>query len=443
MTPIETETSTLKAIVSRYTAHRQSAAAELDELQLQPEDFTHKETQALYAAMSSAIVNQKPLDVIEMCAVTKARVRPAFVAEVVLSTESLFEAGMMRSRVLRLRDDAQRRRITETLHGILALLKSQETTEACLGELERVCQGLTGTGQRGAKPLDGSLMALVDKLEAIQSGAREATLQTGIEALDYAIGGLQPTLTIIGALPGVGKSALLVSIVRNIVARGLKVGVLSLEDERDWLTDRIMSEAASVPLFVLGNKPLSKSQMDRITDASSGVYEMLKNILVDDSPAMSPAEVVASARGMVARGCRAIIVDHLGEIRLNRSERHDLDVQDALQDLRGIAKHYRVPVVVACHLRRREGLNIDSIPRLTDFAFSASIERCARVALGLFRPKLEHPTDPVMMGIEVLKQTKGPANFNFKLNVGKLSGTVQQTPVSQAMKTQFGDWRES
>ena len=117
-------------------------------------------------------------------------------------------------------------------------------------------------------------------------------------------------------------------------------------------------------------------------------------------------------------------------------------MQEALQDLRGIAKTYRVPVVVLCHLRRREGLNIDAVPKLTDFAFSAAIERCARVALGLFRPKGDAP-DEVLLGVEVLKQTKGPANFNFRLNVGRLSATVQATPVSSAMREKFGPWRDS
>lgn len=433
---------TLKAIAGSYADNRDATADLLDELQLEPSDFTLAAHQALFAGLASAIRARGPLDVIALADSVKSRASPALVADVVCTTEGFLNPGLMRSRVELVRDIARRRRIAESLHGLMRLLDSDASTDSCLGEVERVTRALGGSATRGARSLESSVLTLVEKLEAVQSGRRESTLETGIDALDYAIGGLQPTLTIVGALPGVGKSALFAAIARNLASRGIKVGVLSLEDERDWLTERLLAEAASVPLFVMGNKPLTSAQMGRVNDCSNATHEMLKNILVDDSLAMSPSEVVASARSMVARGCRAVLVDHLGEIRLNRTERHDLDVQEALQDLRGIAKTYRVPVVVACHLRRREGLNIDSTPRLTDFAFSAAIERCARVALGLFRPKADRP-DEVLMGVEVLKQTKGPANFNFKLNVGRLSGTVVETPVSSAMRAEFGPWRDA
>ena len=442
MKPAQAEILTLKALVGTYADNRSTAAALLDELELGVSDFTDKSTQALFSALAPAIRAGRPLDVVQLSATTRGHTPPAVVADVVCTEDGFLNPGLAHSRIQTLRDSARRRRIAETLRGLNALVMSDTPTDAVLGELERVVRELGGTSARGARTLEGSLMGLVEKLEEVQSGRREATLETGIEALDYAIGGLQPTLTIVGALPGVGKSALFAAIARNLSARGVKVGVLSLEDEREWLAERLLAEAASVPLFVMGNKPLTTAQMGRINDVANTVHANLQNIYVDDSQAMSPAEVVASARAMVARGCRAVLVDHLGEIRLSRSERHDLDVQEALQDLRGIAKTYRVPVVVACHLRRREGLNIDAIPRLTDFAFSAAIERCARVALGLFRPKGDRP-DEVLMGIEVLKQTKGPANFNFRLNVGRLSGTVVATPVSSAMRQEFGAWRDA
>jgi replicative DNA helicase len=441
MKPTHIEVLTLQAIAGSYAESRESTASLLDELKLEPSDFVVSHHQALFAALASAVRDRQPLDVVALASSLHGRAPAALVADVVCTTEGFLNAGLMRSRIEVLRDKARRRKVAESLHGLVQLLETESSTDAVLGEIERVTRELGGDVTRGAQSLEGSLMGLIDKLEAVQCGRREATLETGIEALDYAIGGLQPTLTIVGALPGVGKSALFAAIARNLATRRVKVGVLSLEDERDWLTERLLAEASAVPLFVMGNKPLTSAQMARVNDNGSSVHEMLKNIIVDDSLAMTPADVVASARSMVARGCRAVLVDHLGEIRLNRTERHDLDVQEALQDLRGIAKTYRVPVVVACHLRRREGLNIDSVPRLTDFAFSAAIERCARVALGLFRPKADRP-DEVLMGIEVLKQTKGPANFNFKLNVGRLSGTVVATPVSAAMRAEFGPWRD-
>lgn len=441
MKQTEAEALTLKAVVAAYASDASGTRAMVDELRLDGSDFTGPAHQALFAAIASAMTEGRPVDLLEVSRAAAKHCTWATAVDVVMGADAYAVPGLASSRIAALKDLSRRRRLSETLRSLQGLLASETSTDAVLGEVERVLRSVDGDGGRGATSLDGSLMALVDKLEAVQSGRRESTLLTDIEILDYAIGGLQPTLTMVGALPGVGKSALLSSIARNLAARGLKVGVMSLEDEREWLAERILAEAASVPLFVLGNRPLTSVQMQRIDEKAQGVHALLQHILVDDSLAMGPREIVASARNMVARGCRAVIVDHLGEIRLNRSERHDLDVQEALQDLRGIAKTYRVPVVVACHLRRREGLEKHSVPRLTDFAFSASIERCARVALGLFQPKCEAGEAP-SLGVEVMKQTKGPKDFNFKLNIGALYGTVQQTPVAKAMREAFGAWRD-
>jgi hypothetical protein len=70
-----------------------------------------------------------------------------------------------------------------------------------------------------------------------------------------------------------------------------------------------------------------------------------------------------------------------------------------LRELRAIADAHRVPVVVLCHVKRRDGVGDE--PRLTDFAFSADVERTARVALALVKPGEER------QGVHVLKQTSG------------------------------------
>ncbi len=288
--------------------------------------------------------------------------------------------------------------------------------------------------------MDASLFSFLDALDQVQNGRKESVLATGIDALDFLVGGLQRTLTILGALPGVGKSALIAAIVRNLIARNVRVGLLSLEDEGEWVARRLLSEAALVPLFVLGKKPLGPHQMQRVGEASSNLHDHLKNLVCDDTSGMGVPEVLATARRMIAMGCKAILVDHLGEIRLDRTERHDLDIAHALQELRGLAKTYGVPVVVACHLRRREGLTPMDPPRLTDFAFSAAIERMARVALGLYRVKGNNG-HPDAMGVALLKQTEGPSGFVFDLDVNAMSGTVAQTGVTQAMRDEM-KWRD-
>ena len=76
----------------------------------------------------------------------------------------------------------------------------------------------------------------------------------------------------------------------------------------------------------------------------------------------------------------------------------------------------------------RDGLNVDTPPRLTDFAFSAGVERMARVALGLYKREGD------VLGCTLLKQTEGPSGFDFDLNFDRIHGVVAPTPLSAAMR---------
>ncbi len=434
---MNSELLALRALVALHTERPGDSITTLDTSRVGLDDFTTKATQALFAAVERRMRERKPIEIVGLMNVTKQNAPNAVVLDLMAGDNPDYAA----ERLEVVHSAGIRRRMVEQLEGLVAMAKSDAALANVESEVAKALQALGADTARGPRTADAAMMSLIDKLEAVQNGDKQPLTPTGIEALDYAMGGLRPTLTIVGALPGVGKSALFVSIARNLAQAGTRVGVVSLEDEQEWVAERILAEQADVPLFVLGTRPLHPGQMDRIRASSNAVFNILNKILIDDTAAMSPAQVVASARSMVARGCKAILVDHLGEIRLERTERHDLDILTALQDLRGIAKAYAVPVVVACHLRRRDGLDPSSIPKLTDFAFSAAIERSARVALGLFNAVDKDTKDP-KLGVQMLKQTKGPKDFTFGLDLGARFGTVQQTAPSKELKDLIGQWRD-
>lgn len=267
---------------------------------------------------------------------------------------------------------------------------------------------------------ESDILRLGEMLDAAQQGRRQLVVPTGISKLDLEIGGLQPgVLTMIGALPGVGKSALLASIIRNIANTGTKVGIFSLEDERIWLARRLLSLESTVPVFLLATRPLTRGQKELVEAAGSAVYETLSKVVIDDRPALTPSEVAETARDMIVNhGCKAVLVDHVGEMHFDRGERYDLDIADALSLLRNLAKRYNVPVVVASHVRRRQGLGIEDPPVLTDFANSSAPERMSRVALGLSKP------EKGVVRVSVLKQTNGPPGQEIDLNMHEEAAMV-------------------
>lgn len=421
----DVELAALRALAGEAAVDVAGAVRVLDEVPVRAEDFTSAHHRKLWAAMEARVRGGERLDVVAL-AERVPQVPRAIVADVLLTPE----LGVATQRLELVRERSLRRQYLEALRTVAKVVTdhTQPLASAVAG-----AQSLLASWQdetRGMRAMDESLYALIDDLEAVQLGKRATTVPTGIEALDAVVGGLQPTLTMVGALPGVGKSALVAAVCRNLAQRGVKVGLVSLEDERGWLTRRLVAEASRVPVFVLANRRLSAWELERVQEACASVNQWLGNVLCDDRAPLTVADVVATARRMVSQGAKAVFVDHLGEMKLERSERHDLDLAEALQQLRNLAKAARVPVVVVSHLRRRDGLNIDSEPRLTDFAFSSGIERMARVALGLWRGERDGRK---VLNVTVMKQTQGVSGVTVPLEMNLSAGVVVHSPASEEM----------
>lgn len=443
MKPAELEFQTLKAIGASLVADPSLAAQQLAECGLSSTDFEHPECSRLFAALSILAREQRPLDVVALTKSLGSAVR----REAVVAVATSSDFGVLGERARVLRNSVARRRLVSGLEAALRIARDDSAAlEQAAAEGQKALESAR-TAQSAGRKASADLSGLVDRLEQVQLGTHEPVLATGIHQLDETIGGLKKTLTVVGALPGVGKSALLASIVRNLSRRQVKCGVFSLEDEGEWISRRIMSESAAVPLFVLGNKSLHAGQMQRIMDAAPDIHGDLEHVILDDRPGLTTHDIVQSAREMVVtHGARAIFVDHLGEIRLGREhgDRHDLAIGQALQELRTLSKMHKVPVVVFCHVRRRDGLNVSDEPKLTDFAFSASVERMARVALGLSRPDGEET-----LRVSVMKQTEGKAMVAVDLEFRGPAGLVGNGRKSAAMgeryaeqETKMAAWRD-
>lgn len=254
---------------------------------------------------------------------------------------------------------------------------------------------------------------LSDMLAELGDANSEPVLPTGIPSLDAVIGGLQPTLTLIGGLPGRGKSALLATIIQSLVGRGVKSAVFSLEDPGTWIPLRLVAQASGINQHVIRFQRKSPIQFERIQKAAHQLWDPLANVFIDDRERLTPAQVAATSIDLIVNhGVKAIFVDHFGELDLGKvTERHDLVMDSGVALLRDVAKRYKVPMVVCAHLKRRQGLEVDSIPKLTDFFGSSAFEKKARVALGLSRS--DDKDAPLV--ITILKQTNGVPGVSINL----------------------------
>lgn len=334
---------------------------------------------------------------------------------------------------------SQRRELNETALRIQRRVKDAQFSVTSIvtdasSDVSRVAVG-------GVRSLKTARDYLVDdvlpELDRRHNEQKVDLLKTGLPSLDNVIGGLQKELILLGSQPSVGKSALMLTIAQNIARSGEKVGVFSLEDSGNWMAWRTLSQEAPIDQFVLRNRLLTAAQMERVGKAAEKLNEYADRILVEDACGLTADQISVKADEMIVRhGCSAIFVDHIGEIRHDKriGDRFDLQVAGTLTVLRDIVKRHNIPVVVIWHLKRPDGGDEGTPPKVTDFANSASSERMARVAIGLSRPP-----ESDRLRIDILKQTNGLKNVYIDIEFDSVHGMVRDDGLSRVRWSHSND----
>ena len=321
----------------------------------------------------------------------------------------------------RLIEISERRKQKKLLESAIARLQNpgisaSEVRFSLVGSLQRT------RGRIQTKGLDEYAADVEKHLEDVRSGRIKPVTPWYIPRLDSIIGGLQPTLILVGAEPGVGKSALFASAVNLQAKNGHKPFVASLEDEPSWLAWRLVSNETQQDQFKMRFSKLSASDFGLIQESNRKSALTRSNIRVIDGSngGMKIEDLVSSIDdAIVNEGCDSIWIDHLGEIVLSSQERTDLEISRHLSLLRGVANRHGVPMVVAAHFKRCD--DVSKPPSFRDFANSSGSERKARIALGLRRT----PGSDAL-AVHVMKQTNGPAGPIIDLNFNGAAAMINE-----------------
>lgn len=204
--------------------------------------------------------------------------------------------------------------------------------------------------------------------------------------LDVDLGGLFGSeLILVAARPGMGKTALMLQIAKNVALDSKKVLFSSLEMARLALWARMACGAAGYSWkdVRIGNvTDIGRAEIKKMSD--SLVKKLGDKFIIDDE-SRSVSAIHASALRIRPD---LVIIDHLGEI-----EWHDPDASDvvwlgaAAKYLRtNIARRMGIPLVIIHQLNRdvekRAG---DKRPKLADLRWSGELEQLADVVLMMYR----------------------------------------------------------
>jgi len=217
--------------------------------------------------------------------------------------------------------------------------------------------------------------------DAVNRGDNLQGISTGWKYIDKFMGGYHKgNLIIVGGRPGMGKSALGLSLAVDC-CKWANVLFYTIEMSKEELAQRYISYFSNIENYKIRNASITLAQIE---DMSSTMYSLDKDFHIIDSTNRHIDHISAQIRlHKVKYGLNIAIIDYLQLIDGNAKSRYEI-VSEASKRLKQLAKELGITVIALAQLKREE--KASDKPSLSDLKESGQLEQDADVVLFPFRP---------------------------------------------------------
>ncbi|MFH1067392.1 MAG: replicative DNA helicase [bacterium] len=426
----ESERSLLGAMLSDPTAVVDQAMEE----KIRPEDFFNPAHQELFRALTGMRNANMPIDpgtvlqYLEDRKLTDIVGGPALLGELAAGVVSVLTAPAHMKTV---RQKSLLRHLQQVCAQIVYHIhEKQHDVEGIMDEAESLIFGITDKAVSqsisSSRQVVESALELVEKIKKSKSKGLYSGIPSGFDALDALTTGFKPgEMIVIAARPGMGKTALALSMAKNFIKErydekedrflkpGYRVGVFSLEMTNQQLMLRLLASHANLGLQKIREGNLSESDLRGLRDIADEVAEM--PLFLDESSMLTVSQLRAKARRMKQLyGVEIFIVDYLQLLTSSSEKARDnrqVEVSEISRGIKALALELKIPIIILSQLNRRpeEGRGEPALHHLRE---SGSIEQDADVVMLLSRVE-NNAGEP-----ETIKHGEGFAT-KYRLNIAK------------------------
>ncbi len=287
-------------------------------------------------------------------------------------------------------EQAVRRRLLAAASDIARSANNERSTVTdVMGEAEKAIFEVSQRRlTRDVQPIDRVISEYFDRLEYLTRHPEESLgIPTGFSDLDRLLGGMQRSdLLIVAGRPGLGKSAMLLSIAKNVAQSHKKhVAVFSMEMSNEQLIQRLLSQETQIDAHKFRQGKVSEDEWARFTHAASVLSEV--KIFLDDTPALTPLQLRSKCRRLhLEYSLDLVLVDYLQLMGSDyRTENRVQEVSYISRYLKALARELNVPVVAAAQLSRAVEQRTSKRPQLSDLRESGSLEQDADIVMFIHR----------------------------------------------------------
>ncbi|MEO0583368.1 MAG: replicative DNA helicase [Bacteroidota bacterium] len=403
---------------------------------LKPHMFYKDANRLIFDTILELFQNSEPIDILTVKNALKQRgvlertggpfylteltSRVASAANIEYHARVIAEKFILRS-LIKVSDETIKNAYDETTDVFELLDKTEQSLfEIAENNLQRNYQGMSEL-----------VIKTLERLEEIRGKDTSITgIPSGIADLDKMTAGWQKTdMVIIAARPAMGKTAFTLTLARNAALRfGEAVAFFSLEMAAVQLVQRMVTSEAELDAQKVRTGQLADYEWEQLVSRIGSLSKA--NIFIDDTPALSVAELRAKCRRLKAeKNISMVVIDYLQLMQGDNSKNsnREQEIAKISRNLKVIAKELDVCVIALSQLSRAvESRGGDKRPVLSDLRESGSIEQDADMVMFLYRPEYygfetddEGNTTAGLAELIIAKQRNGPTG-NVKMQfIGK------------------------
>ena len=366
---------------------------------LKPESFYDSSHQLIYNAVRALILQMKPVDVLTVIEELKrsgeleAAGGAVYIAEL---SEKVASAAHIEyhARII-----AQKYLARELISFSSEVTQNAFDETVDVDDLMQETEGkLFEISQRNLKKdviqINPILREAMDNIQ-IAANRKDGMsgLPSGFKELDRLTSGWQKSdLIIIAARPAMGKTALVLSMAKNIALDFKQsVAIFSLEMSNVQLVNRLIVNVCQIKGENIKSGRLTDDEWERLDKNHKFLYN--SPIYIDDTPSLSVFELRTKARRLVREHqIKALIVDYLQLMNASGMNFYSREQEVSMisRSLKGLAKELDIPIIALSQLNRGVETRTTSDgkrPQLSDLRESGAIEQDADIVCFIHRPE--------------------------------------------------------
>lgn len=248
---------------------------------------------------------------------------------------------------------------------------------------------------------------------------------SGFSAIDRVTAGWQKSdLIVLAARPGMGKTAFVLTMARNIAVDFKKpVAVFSLEMAGVQLVMRLIASESELASEKLKRGQLEQYEWEQLNAKLSNLTDA--PLYIDDTPALSIFELRAKCRRLKAQhDIQLVIVDYLQLMSggNDKTGNREQEISNISRSMKSLAKELNIPIIALSQLSRAvETRGGSKKPILSDLRESGAIEQDADMVCFIYRPEYYK-----IMEDEQGNSTEGLAEFIIAKH---RNGAIEDLPL--------------